>query len=83
MGAPTTQLTETRTFSSLWTRLIADNEEKGNECRDLYTIHKNVLSSHLMNPPLSIRARRLLQNVSPNFPVFCENRKLVDVMEIT
>ena len=36
-----------------------------------------------MNSPLSIRARRLLlQKVSPNVPVFSENGKLVDVMEI-
>ena len=36
-----------------------------------------------MNSPLSIRARwLLLQNVSPNVPVFSENKKLVDVMEI-
>ena len=39
-----------------------------------------------MNSPLSIRDRRmLLQNVSPNVPVFrlfSENGKLVDVMEI-
>ena len=36
-----------------------------------------------MNSPLSIRARwLLLQKVSPNVPVFSENGKLVDVMEI-
>ena len=36
-----------------------------------------------MNSPLSIRARQLLlQKVSPNVPVFSENGKLVDVMEI-
>ena len=36
-----------------------------------------------MNSPLSIRARQLLlQKVSPNVPVFSENLKLVDVMEI-
>ena len=36
-----------------------------------------------MSSPLSIRARRLLlQNVSSNVPVFSENGKLVDVMEI-
>ena len=36
-----------------------------------------------MNSPLSIRARRLLlQKISPNVPVFSENGKLVDVMEI-
>ena len=36
-----------------------------------------------MNSPLSIRARRLLlQKVLPNVPVFIENRKRVDVMEI-
>ena len=36
-----------------------------------------------MNSPLSIRAQRLLlQKVSPNVPVFSENGKLVDVMEI-
>ena len=36
-----------------------------------------------MNSPLSIRARRLLlQKVSPNVPVFSENGKLVDIMEI-
>ena len=36
-----------------------------------------------INSTLSIRARRLLlQKVSPNVPVFSENGKLVDVMEI-
>ena len=36
-----------------------------------------------MNSPLSIRARwLLLQKVSPNVPVFSENRKLLDIMEI-
>ena len=35
------------------------------------------------NSPLSTRARQLLlQKVSPNVPVFSENGKLVDVMEI-
>ena len=36
-----------------------------------------------INSPLSIRARRLLlQKVSPNVPIFSENGKLVEVMEI-
>ena len=36
-----------------------------------------------VNSPLSIRARRLLlQKVSLNVPVFSENGKLVEVMEI-
>ena len=36
-----------------------------------------------INSPLSIRARRLLlQKVLLNVPVFSENGKLVDVMEI-
>ena len=36
-----------------------------------------------INSPLSIRARwLLLQKFSPNVPVFDENGKLVDVMEI-
>ena len=78
-GTPTTQLTQTRVFSSPWTRLVADNEEKG-ETRISNSRKRAKLT---INSPLSIRARRLLlQKVSPNVPVFSENGKLVDVMEI-